>query len=144
MKRRILGVLLMLLILISACLTVSAAASKETYFEENGIEYCWVRGASTDKPTKKVQGYTWIEVREGNRHVTQIGACDEHGIVNHTCGDIWDRYDRMEYKWKLVVKELLVIECRDEAGYAMEGSRFILLKQNLERDENGNPLIYIE
>lgn len=143
MKKRILGVLLMLILTVSMGLTVSAA-SKETYFEENGIEYCWVRGSSTEKPSRTVQGYTWIAVREGNRHVTQIGACDEHNIVDHDCGDIWDRYERLEYKWQRVEKELLVIECRDQAGYSMEGARFILLKQNLERDEAGNLLTYVD
>ena len=143
MKRRLLGVLLMLLLMISMGLSVFAA-TKETYFEENGVEYCWVRGSSTEKPTKTVQGYTWVAVREGNRHVTQIGACDEHGIVGHDCGDIWDRYERLEYKWQRVVKEFLVIECRDQAGYSMEGVRFILLKQDLERDDAGNPLTYVD
>lgn len=146
MKRRILGVLLMLLLVMSVGLTASAA-SKEDYIDEdnNGIpEYCWVRGGSTEKPSQTIQGYTWVAVREGNRHVTRIGACDEHNIVDHDCGDIWDRYDRLEYKWQLVVKELLVVECRDQAGYSMEGARFILLKQDLERDDAGNPLTYVD
>lgn len=146
MKRRIFGVLLMFLLMMSIGLSVSAA-TKETYIDENedGVpEYCWVRGKATEKPTQKIQGYTWIAVLDGNRQVTQIGACDEHGIVNHDCGDMWDRAERLEYKWELVVKELLVISSRDEAGYSMEGSAFMLLKENIERDENGNPVIYTD
>lgn len=146
MKRRLWGVLLMLVMVVSMGLTANAA-SKETYIDEdnNGVpEYCWVRGASTEKPTKMVQGYTWIIVRDGNSHATRLGACDAHGIVDHDCGDIWDKFERMEYQWQLVVKELLVIDSRDQAGYSMVGAEFLLLKQKLECDESGNPLTYVD
>lgn len=152
MKRRILGVLLMLLLLMGSCLTVNAAITKETYFTENGVRYCWLRGELRDDevPSEKVKGYTWVKVSDEDGLVTQIGACDSCaalGIMSCDCiedGDPWALFDRLEHKFELVKRELLTIECRDELGNSMKGVGFMLLVEPIVRDDNDNPILRVD
>ena len=138
MKRRITLILLMLSLLMSISLSVSARDSE--YFEEDGVEYCWVRGGSTETPTKKVSGHTWVAVYVNGKRDTRLGDCEDAGKTNHVC-DIFCDFSRLEYKWKLVVKEIMMIESLNQEGYAMVGTQFILLKQKIKTDAEGNYLL---
>lgn len=135
MKKRIAAVLLLLSLLISNCLVVSARDSE--YYEEDGVRYCWVRGGPTDKPTERDAGYTWIAVYENGRPVTRLGVCDSAGDPDHVC-DLFCNFNRLEYKWKRVMKEILIIESLKPDGYAMTGSEFILLQQKIKTNADGS------
>lgn len=136
MKKRIITVFLLLLLLVSIALPVCARDVE--YFTEGDVKYCWVRGSSKEKPSQKEEGYTWIPVyREDGKRDTRKGTCDYAGTDDHVC-DIFCDFERTEYKWQLVVKELMFIQCLDSEGTPMTGCEFILLKQTIITDDEGN------
>lgn len=135
MKRSLKTLLLMLAMLLSISLSVSAK-SKETYFEEDGVQYCWLRGNSTEEPDP-IPGYRWIKVYKADgKPVTQLGDCDEH--PNNEGCDLFCAQLRLEYKYQLVTKEVMLIEATNEEGYAMIGTEFVLLKHQIKTNEDGS------
>lgn len=145
MKRRILGVLLMLLMVLSMGLTASAAKKETNIYDKNGVLVgCWVWGKNNEMPTTEVPGYTWVKA--SGEGATRISPCEKDGIDGHDCQkdhSFWEAASRMEYRWNLVENPILIIECRDTAGKAMEGSMFRLIKEDVLRDElTGEPLIH--
>ncbi len=137
MKRRLAAFLLLMSLLIGISFTVSARDME--YFEEDGVEYCWVRGGSTVKPAKAVSGYSWIAVyKENGKRDTRLGDCEEKAAdPNHVCTLFCDQA-RLEYKWKLVSKEVMLIEALDEEGFVMIGTEFVLLKQKIKTNADGS------
>jgi len=137
MKKWITTVLMVLTLMMGISLTVSAKDME--YFEEDGVQYCWVRGGSTVKPTKQVEGYNWIAVykADGQRD-TRLGICEEkQSNANHECTLFCD-FNRLEYKWQLVTKEVMRIEALTEDGYVMVGAEFVLLKQKVKTNADGS------
>ncbi len=135
MKRSLKTLLLMLAMLLSVSLSVSAK-SKETYFEEDGVRYCWLRGSSTEEP-EPIPGYRWIKVYQADgKPVTRLGECDEHS--NKEDCDLFCAQLRLEYKYQLVTKEVMLIEAINEEGYAMVGAEFVLLKHQIKVNEDGS------
>ena len=134
MKRSLRGFLLALVLLMSMSLTVSAK-TKETYFEEDGVQYCWLRGSSVEEPDP-IPGYRWIKVYENNKPVTRLGDCDDHP-GNEGC-DVFCSQFRLEYKFQLVTREVMLIEATNEEGYAMTGAQFVLLKHKIITNADGS------
>lgn len=138
MKRSLKTLVLVLVMLMGISISASAK-SKETYFEEDGVRYCWVRGGSTEEP-EPVAGFRWIKVfGENGKPVTQLGDCEDH--PNNEGCDLFCAQLRLEYKYKLVTREVMLIEATNEDGYAMTGTEFVLLQHQIRQDADGSPIL---
>lgn len=137
MKRWFTTVLLVLSFMLSVGITVGAKDME--YLEEDGVQYCWVRGGSTVKPTKQVEGYNWVAVyKEDGKREARLGVCEEKALdSSHECSLFCD-YNRLEYKWQLVTREVMRIEALTEDGYVMTGAEFVLLKQKVKTNADGS------
>lgn len=135
MKRVLKLFVFMLVALMSFSLTVSAKI-KETYFEEDGVQYCWLRGSSTEEPDP-VPGYRWVKVYgEDGRPITQLGQCDDHDNADDC--DLFCAQLRLEYMYQLVNKEVMLIEALNEKGYAMIGADFVLVQHQIKTNQDGS------
>lgn len=139
MKKHIMVFLLVLTMLLGVSLTASAR-DIEYFTGEDGIQYCWVRGGSNEQPTMSYKGKIWVGVYTDGKRETRLGECDEAWDTEHEC-DIFCNFERLEYKWRLEDKEVIIIESVDPEGYSMIGTQFILLKQEIKTDDDGSYLL---
>ena len=139
MKKHIMVFLIVLTMLLGISLTASAR-DIEYFTGEDGIEYCWVRGGSNEKPTRTYRGKIWVAVYVDGARETRLGECEDAWDEDHVC-DIFCNFERLEYKWRLDIKEVLTIESINPDGYSMIGTEFILLKQEIKTDDDGSYLL---
>lgn len=144
MKKWLTTILLMFVMLASAGVTISAAdivnngVDIEYFIGEDGVEHCWVRGGPKDEPRKEAPyGYMWIlHSRETGEVDTRLGTCDVHS--DESFCDIYCYSGKLEYHWKLILKEVIMVNCVNPEGYAMRGAQFILLKQEILKNDDGS------
>lgn len=147
MKKSITAILLLISLCVSMKLSVYAGESEIYFTDDTGAKCCWVKAktASVKPSMDPEEGYSWIvqTYQEGDKKGDYIidYDCDLKAEEGHDCEKDHTPKDKNKmrmYLWKQISDAILTVSCRDEGGYSMTGTKFVMKKVEFRTNQDGS------